>query len=152
MDANQLDIFRRITLDYFAKLAPDAPPPTPAPAFIRFENPDFLDYASVVKIDGPLEGCLYITAPRATLDRLLALHGQKLMSEEVRLDMCRELSNVLSGNASKAFGSQWHISIPTSLTLSELPSLTLPAATFTMPVDWLGETFYIVVGLSEKPQ
>ncbi len=150
MEPSQLDIFRSITLDYFAKLAPNSPPPRPAAAFIRFEHPEFLDYASVVTISGPLHGCLYLTTPRSTLDRLLVLHGHNDSDDNTRLDMCRELSNVLSGNASNAFGSQWHISVPNSITSAEVGALPLPPATFTMPVEWLGETFFIVVGLSEN--
>ncbi len=150
MDPEQLKVFREITLHYFSKLAPESPAPKPAESFIRFEKPEFLDYASLVRISGPLEGCVYITASKETMNRLLELHRTGELTESRRLDMCREFSNVLSGNASNAFGSDWHISVPRSLTADETGSLDLPTATFTMPVAWLGDTFYVVIGLEDR--
>jgi hypothetical protein len=147
MDASQFRIFRDITLDYFSKLTGQNDPPSVDDAYIQFETPIFLDYASMVSIHGEYTGCLYVTTPRSLIERLLALHGEPENSETTRLDMCRELSNVLSGNASHAFGSTWHISVPQTLQAGDLQTLFLPQSTFVIPVHWLGEISYLVVGL-----
>jgi hypothetical protein len=61
--------------------------------------------------------------------------------------MCQELSNVLSGNASKAFGGNWHISVPRSMTMPEVQALDLPSSTFVMPIVWKEQTSFLVIGL-----
>lgn len=149
MDARQFQLFREITLDYFAKLSPDEPPAIDAP-YLQFAEPALLDYASVVRIRGALEGCLYLTTPRAMLERLLAAHGEIEISERTLADLCRELANVLSGNASRAFAGAWEISVPASLGPRDLPALALPPTSFVLPLRWRGSSALLVIGLREK--
>ncbi len=152
MDASQFDIFRDITLDYFAKLTHEKDLPTIGDAYMHFDSPLFLDYASLVNISGAYQGCLYITTSRKLIEHLLALHGEPDNNEETRLDMCRELSNVLSGNASHAFSSTWQISVPRTLRITDLETLRLPPSSFVMPITWLKETSYLVVGLEHRSE
>jgi hypothetical protein len=146
MDPRQLQLFKRITLDYFAKLSPADPPVLEAP-YLHFGEPVLLDYASLVRIRGEQEGCLYLTSPAPLLHRLLEVHGEAEVSERTLRDMCRELSNVLSGNASQAFSGAWEISVPQSLGPRDLQGLRLPPSAFVMPLRWRGSTALLVVGL-----
>src|SRR5262245_24096428 len=146
MDARQLQLFKRITLDYFAKLSPGEEPVLDPP-YLQFGEPALLDYASLVRIRGEYEGCLYLTSPVPLLHDLLEVHGEDEVSERTLGDMCRELSNVLSGNASQAFSGNWEISVPQSLGPGELPGLRLPPAAFVMPIRWRGSTALLVIGL-----
>ena len=73
-----------------------------------------------------MAGCLYITTTPKVLEALLQVHGEREVNEKNRLDMCRELSNVLAGNASHAFGADWTISVPQSVTADNTASLNLP--------------------------
>jgi chemotaxis protein CheX len=152
MNAEQLKIFQNITLAYFTKMAPKEPSPTLEEAYLQFETPVLLDYTSLVQISGNYEGCLYITTPPNVLETLLAQHGEKEITDATRLDMCRELSNVLAGNASHAFGADWTISVPQSVTADKIPSLKLPPSTFIMPFLWKGMKSFLVVGLQSKKQ
>lgn len=149
IDARQLDTFRGNTLGYFEKLAPGLPAPAPGAAFLTFDPPPFLGYAGAVDISGPLSGLIYLTAEAAVLDKLLEINGFQPGSEALRLDMCREISNVISGNASKAFGPSWTISVPRSLGPESARELAFPGATFTLPAEWMGSAFHLVVGLTE---
>lgn len=146
MDVRQLQLFKQITLDYFAKLAP-AEPPALDPPYLQFGGPPLLDYASLVRIAGEMSGCLYLTSPIPMLRHLLQINGEPEVSERTLRDMCRELSNVLSGNASQAFGGEWEISVPYSLGPDEFAGLGLPPSTFVMPLRWRGATALLVVGL-----
>jgi hypothetical protein len=150
MNADQLKIFQDITLSYFSKVAPEARPPLLKEAYLRFDSALLLEYTSVVFINGAYEGCIYITTSPALLETLLSLHHEPDISEKTRLDMCRELSNVLAGNASHAFGANWTISVPQSLTSAETGSLALPPSTFVMPFLWKDMESFLVVGLREK--
>lgn len=149
MDARQLQLFRQITLDYFAKLAP-AEPPRLDPPYLQFGDPALLDFASLVEVRGEYDGCVYLTSPTALLSHLLAVHRETEVSERTLHDMCRELSNVLSGNASQAFGGNWEISVPQSLGPRDLRGLRLPGAAFVMPFRWRGSTSLLVIGLERK--
>ena len=152
MNAEQLKIFQNITLAYFAKMAPQDKSPVLEEAYLRFETPVLLDYTSMVHISGSYEGCLYITTTPKMLEALLGQHGEKEISDHTRLDMCRELSNVLAGNASHAFGADWTISVPQSVTTDQIPTLKLPPSTFIMPFLWKDIKSFLVVGLQSKGQ
>lgn len=149
MDPTQLQLFRRITLEYFAKLAPAEPPQLEEP-YLEFGTAAFLDHGSLVRISGHYEGCLYLTASEKVLRELLALHGEAEVSERTLADVSREVSNVLSGNASRAFGGDWQISVPQSLDPEGFGALDLPPSTFVMPVSWRGSRFLLVIGLTPR--
>lgn len=145
MDPRQLDHFRQITLDYFAKLAPTDSPALRDP-YLHFGDPELLEYTSLVEIHGRYRGCLCLTSSRPTLEELLRINGERESSERTLLDMCRELSNVLSGNASHAFGGEWEISVPRSLEPGKVPP-DLPPSAFVMPFDWRGDRSFLIIGL-----
>lgn len=146
MKPEQLKLFKRITLDYFAKLAPDEQPVLGEP-HIHFGDPELLDYTSLIEIHGEYDGCIYLSSPSAMLKDVLVINGEQKDTPEHLKDMCQEFSNVLSGNASKAFGGNWQISVPRTLTMPEVQSLDLPESTFVMPILWRGQRSLLVVGL-----
>ena len=152
MNADQLKIFQNITLAYFAKVAPQEKPPTLLEAYLQFGSPLLLDYTSLVQISGTYEGWLYITTTPKVLEALLAQHGEQALNDTTRFDMCRELSNVLAGNASHAFGADWTISVPQSIVGDQISTLKLPPSTFIMPFVWKEMESYVVVGLQSKEQ
>jgi hypothetical protein len=155
LDGSQLQLFRGITLDYFAKLAPLQPPTLEKP-YLLFGEPALLDFASVVRIqlrspadaEEAARGCVYLTSPRAMLADLLAIHRESEVSDRTLADMCRELANVLSGNASRAFGEAWEISVPTTIVAGGASALELPGSAFVLPMRWRGELALLVVGLN----
>ena len=146
MNPEQFTLFKRITLDYFAKLAPGEQPIMGEP-HIRFGEPELLDYTSLIEIGGEYEGCIYLTSPTEMLKDVLLINGELHDTPDHLKDMCQEFSNVLSGNASKAFGGNWHISVPRSLTRHEVEELHLPGSTFVMPINWRERQSLLVVGL-----
>ena len=151
MEAPQLQLFKDITLEYFAKLTPDRAPSL-GDAYLQFGDPVLLDYASMVRIRGQYDGCIYLTSPTSMLEHLLAAHGEPEVSSRTLRDMCRELSNVLAGNASKAFGGHWTISVPESISGENgWNGTALPDSTFVMPIQWNGSESLLVVGL-EAPK
>jgi hypothetical protein len=149
MDARQLQLFRQITLDYFAKLAPEEPPRLEDP-YLQFGDPALLEFASLVEVRGEYDGCVYLTSAEPLLRELLALHREEEVSARTLHDMCRELSNVLSGNASQAFGGDWEISVPRSLGPQDLGRVRLPPSAFVMPFRWRGATSLLVIGLEPR--
>ena len=150
MNAEQLKVFQDITLSYFEKVTPQEKLPFLKEAYLQFDQPVLLAYTAIVRISGNYEGCLYLTTSASLLEALLLQHGEKRHNEETRLDMCRELSNILAGNASHAFGADWTISVPQSVTADHAGSLQLPPSTFIMPFIWKDLESFVVVGLQPK--
>jgi chemotaxis protein CheX len=134
MNADQLHHFKTITLDYFGKLTAHDDTPALEEAFMQFDGPILLDYTSMVTISGECDGCIYMTSSSQMLEQILAAHGEPEMSDRTRMDMCREFSNVLAGNASSAFGANWQISVPRSMNKEEFSGVDLPPSTFIMPI------------------
>lgn len=151
MDADQLRLFRQVTLDYFAKVAPATPPILEEP-FLRFGQSLFLDRAAVVSIRGHYAGWLYLTVPNGVLESLLTAHGEAKIDGETLADVCREVSNVLAGNASQAFGGDWEISVPRSLERAEFEAEVLPPSSFVMPIVWGGGRSLLVVALARREE
>jgi Chemotaxis phosphatase CheX len=146
MNPEQFKLFRRITLDYFAKLAPREEPVMAEP-HMHFGDPELLDYTSLIEIDGEYQGCIYLSSPVSMLKDVLMINGELRDTPDRLKDMCQEFSNVLSGNASKAFGGNWRISVPRTLTRPEVQALDLPESTFVMPINWRDNQSLLVVGL-----
>jgi hypothetical protein len=146
MNLEQFRLFKRITLDYFAKLTPEEHPVMGEP-HMHFGEPELLDYTSLIEIDGEYQGCIYLTSPIAMLKDVLVINGEFLDTPVHLKDMCQEFSNVLSGNAANAFGGDWRISVPRTLSRPEVQALALPESTFVMPINWREQQSLLVVGL-----
>lgn len=147
MDAKQFQLFKQITLDYFAKLAPEEAPAFGEP-YMQFGEPRIMDFTSLVEIQGEVDGCLFLSSPVAMMQGLLEINGEPEVSDRTLLDMSRELSNVLSGNASQAFGGNWEISVPRSLGPRDFVPEDLPESTFIMPIHWRGQELLLGIGLT----
>lgn len=152
MNAEQLQHFKSITLEYFGKLTEKDDTPALEEAFMQFDGPVLLDYTSMVTITGECDGCIYMTSNSQMLEQILSIHGEAELSDRTRMDMCREVSNVLAGNATNAFGSNWQISVPRSMNREEFASVNLPPSTFIMPIAWKEGKSYLVVGLSKAQE
>lgn len=147
INAEQVKVFRDITLDYFGKIDQDSSSVQVGEAYLQFNQPLLLDYTSAVQIKGDYYGAVYITLPSAMIEQLLISHQETEISDRTRADMCRELSNVLSGNASRAFGTGWQISVPISITPENMERLSLPEASFILPASWRKHQWFLVLAL-----
>lgn len=148
MDTRQFRLFQRITLEYFGKLAPGDPPIFGEP-FLHFGDLGLDTYTSLVRIRGEYDGCIFLTSPREMLLELLRINGEPEVNGATLEDMSRELANVLAGNASQAFGGNWEISVPESVSHdAPWPGNPLPPSTFLMPIHWRGQQTLLGIGLA----
>lgn len=70
------------------------------------------DYSGVIKISGPLEGCVYVSAPSVLLREIIAVMGEPDSSITMMKDLLGEMANTISGNARTEFGADFIISPP----------------------------------------
>lgn len=70
------------------------------------------DYSGVIRISGPLKGCVYVSAPTIMLREIIKVMGEPDSSITMMKDLLGEMANTISGNARSEFGSEFIISPP----------------------------------------
>lgn len=104
------------------------------------------DYSGVIKISGPLEGCVYVSAPSIMLREVIKVMGEPDSSIAMMKDLLGEMANTISGNARTEFGSEFIISPPHIVegapSVSYLPK---DRHSYITPFRWRG--FDAVIGI-----
>ncbi|MBV6492991.1 MAG: hypothetical protein LDLANPLL_00998 [Turneriella sp.] len=121
--------------------------------YVKKENEEvLLEYTGIIGITGDRKGGIYITCDRVLLRELVQIvMGDLNIDDNAIKDMVGEIANTISGNATRAFGRNFNISVPMLLE-GPAKGLNLPiyAPSFVIPATWRKHKFYIVVGVSDK--
>ena len=145
-----LAAFLSAVMHYFDHMA-GVPAITETPYLLE-GMPEVMDFTSVIGISGYLQGCIYYTAPRHMVDRLLKLVHEPDPTDELRCDMVGEVANTLSGNARRQLGPGFMISVP--VVIQGRPDrLVWPKATacFAIPIVWQEMRSLLMVCLTDNP-
>ena len=70
------------------------------------------DYSGIIKITGPLEGYVYVSAPSTMLRAVIKVMGESDSSLGMMKDLLGEMANTISGNARTEFGADFIIAPP----------------------------------------
>ncbi|MBX2858494.1 MAG: chemotaxis protein CheX [Cellvibrionaceae bacterium] len=100
-------------------------------------NPEAFDVTGIIGISGPYRGCVYFTAPKIFVKHLLLSMGEQDTRKEYIADLVGEVANTISGNARKAFGHEFMISVP--VIVEGAPnSINLPKhlLSYVIPIYW----------------
>lgn len=62
------------------------------------------DYSGMIKISGPLAGCVYVSAPSIMLREIIKVMGEPDSSITMMKDLLGEIANTISGNARTELG------------------------------------------------
>ncbi|SNT69008.1 chemotaxis protein CheX [Psychrobacter sp. LV10R520-6] len=104
------------------------------------------DYSGIIKISGPLEGCVYVSAPSNMLREVMKVMGEPDSSMTMMKDLLGEMANTISGNARTEFGSDFIISPPKIV--EGVPSISLlpkDRHSYVTPFTWRG--YEAVIGI-----
>ncbi|ALF60053.1 chemotaxis protein CheX [Psychrobacter urativorans] len=104
------------------------------------------DYSGIIKISGPLEGCVYVSAPSNMLRELIKVMGEPDSSMTMMKDLLGEMANTISGNARTEFGTDFVIAPPKIV--DGVPSISyLPKDrnSYITPFTWRG--YHAVIGI-----
>lgn len=150
MEQEQLTIFIQSIVDYFNKITRTA-----IDVGVPFLKPDeqsvLLTYTGAIGISGRMKGAIYITAEETFIAKLLQTIMPDMEIQPRRLEsMVGELANTIAGNAQKAFGTDFLISIPIILTSKEAKDssrLELKAPTFVVPLRWMENNAFLAVAI-----
>ncbi|WP_201587963.1 chemotaxis protein CheX [Psychrobacter jeotgali] len=102
------------------------------------------DYSGIINISGPLEGCVYVSAPSTMLREIIKIMQEPDSSLAMMKDLLGEMANTISGNARTEFGSEFIISPPKIV--EGVPSVSYLAKdrnTYVTPFSWRGYTAVI---------
>ncbi len=104
------------------------------------------DYSGIIKISGPLKGCVYVSAPSVMLREVIKVMGEPDSSITMMKDLLGEMANTISGNARTEFGSEFIISPPQIVegapSISYLPK---DRQSYITPFTWRG--YEAVIGI-----
>ncbi len=124
------------TVKFFATLV-DSSAEVLAPYLVPHKGAPMMDYTGVIDINGSRTGCIYFTAPSALLRHVLVKHGRTDISNEIMADVVGEVANTISGNARRAFGHDFLISVPRVFAgTSPAGALALSDRAFIVPIAW----------------
>lgn len=104
------------------------------------------DYSGIIKISGPLEGCVYVSAPSNMLCEVINIMGEPDSSLTMMKDLLGEMANTISGNARTEFGPDFIISPP--MIVEGTPSTSLlpkDRNSYITPFSWRG--YKAIIGI-----
>ena len=105
------------------------------------------DYSGMIKISGPLEGCVYVSAPSTLLREIIKVMGEPDSSITMMKDLLGEMANTISGNARTEFGADFIISPPKIIDcIPSIPYLPTVRPSYVTPFTWRG--YKAVIGIS----
>ena len=117
--------------------------------FIQDEKLLLEDYTGMIGISGNRKGFVYITGPRELFSNIVKciLNTEKPSDAQI-MDMAGEVANTVSGNARKAFGSEFMISVPAIIEGKPL-NFKLPDGipVYIIPIKWREHKSFVVFGL-----
>lgn len=147
MTEEALQVFVEGVLNYFRHTA-DKGVKVGSPYLAAALTPVMHDFTGIIGVTGPYRGSVYFSAPRLLLTHLLLALGEVDTSAENILDLVGEVANTISGNARKAFGAEFLISVPVMVE-GTLEKMYTPKHTrcFVIPVFWKAYAATVVVCL-----
>lgn len=143
--AEKLSVFVNSVVAFFAQLG-ESLIDIDTPYLHDNATPIGYDYSGVIRITGPLQGSVYVSAPSAMLRALLTVMGESDSSLEIMKDLLGEIANTISGNARTEFGSDFIISPPQ--VMDGAPSqayLPKERRSYIIPLHWRG--YHAVIGI-----
>jgi len=160
MEQKEIDIYSKIIENYFEELTQEKA--TILKPFKKENNCEVLDYTSIIGISGVKQGSMYITASKDLIIDISKIflgvdettsqeEKDELLSDEILYDMAGELSNNITGNLRKHFGSDFNISIPNIIT-GKVKDIAFNSHIEVMcfPFNWKTHKAYFVIGLKNK--
>jgi len=148
MKAEEVKAFVEIVEEYFSHISGERA--LMGLPFIKSEQKDeILDFTGLIGVSGPRKGGIYVSAGRELLKDLAQLIlSEEEWDEETLMDMVGEMTNTISGNVRRVFGSDFMISAPMMV---KGPArdivMKLKPPVYVIPMTWKGHKAYLSVGL-----
>ncbi|MBS0619232.1 MAG: chemotaxis protein CheX [Spirochaetes bacterium] len=151
MKENELKNFVDSTLSYFQNATGEAA--TMGIPFVKTAADDiYSEFTGIIGISGERKGAIYVTCGEGLLTDLAKIvTGIKDNIDPALVrDMAGELANTISGNATKAFGRNFNISVPVIFEgKPKSINLKIEPPCFVIPTTWRGHKLHVAVGITD---
>lgn len=148
MDEKDIQVLIDGTVNYFHRVV-DRATEVGTPYLADHGEPVVSDFTGVIAISGGRRGSIYFTAPTAMLSHILLKQGEQDRSPELMADIVGEVANTISGNARRAFGQEFLISVPSVYQGPVVrQKLALGERAFVVPISWKQYKAALVVSLT----
>ncbi|SLJ83664.1 chemotaxis protein CheX [Psychrobacter sp. DAB_AL43B] len=145
VNVEKLGVFLSSISAFFAQID-DEPVVIDTPYLHSNKNAVGYDYSGMIKISGPLEGCVYVSAPSNLLREVIKVMGEPDSSITMMKDLLGEMANTISGNARAEFGADFIISPPKIIEgIPSIPYLPRDRQSYVTPFTWRG--YKAVIGI-----
>jgi chemotaxis protein CheX len=152
MTEEDLKVFVDGTSNFFAQVA--STPAEVSTPFVKEEGDRVItDFSAVIGISGTQRGCVFFTAPRPMVQKLVTQFGEPETSDEICADFVGEIANTISGNAREHLGSGFMISVPVVFR-GDTDAVRLPkdSPAFVIPIFWSGHRSSLIICLKDQVQ
>lgn len=145
MEELDLKFFIECTENYFMEITGETA--SIGIPYLKQQDPVVLEFSGIIGISGKRKGSVYLTANQNMLVELgaLILGTDDLPKADLK-DLVGEIANTIAGNARKAYGSSFLISVPVVVEGKprdiRMPK-HLPA--FVVPIQWRNHKTFLVV-------
>lgn len=144
----KLEVFLSSISDFFAQID-DTPVAIDTPYLHSNKNLVGYDYSGIIKISGPIEGHVYVSAPTIMLREVLNAMREPDNSLAMMKDLLGEMANTISGNARTEFGPDFIIAPPKLI--DGAPNAThfsKDRQSYITPITWRGHQAIIGICIS----
>ena len=146
IEEHQFHVFINSVEHYFKQICGKAP--EFGPPYILDDAMILQRYTGVISVSGKYRGSVYFTTEAELLNGLLEYIGDPRRDEDTLADCVGEVTNTISGNFRRDYGSQFIISTPR---IQRSSGRTFHAAadttTYVVPVNWLDYEAQLIVTL-----
>lgn len=150
MTEEEIRVFINGTANYFKTVA-EVPAQIGTPFLKEPADQIISDFSAIIGITGLHRGCVYYTAPRLMVQKLVQQLGETDVSDDMCADFVGEIANTISGNAREHLGRNFLISVPVVLRgRPEAIHFPTNVATFVIPVLWDGHRSSLIVCLKDE--
>ncbi|MDR2710113.1 MAG: chemotaxis protein CheX [Burkholderiales bacterium] len=109
------------------------------------------DFTGLISLSGQYRGCIYFSATRILLMRLLLAMQEPRQTDAHMLDAVGEIANTLAGNAREYFGETMDISVPTTFHgFSDLLKSAVRKRPYVIMIKWKQYEAAVIVDVVRK--
>lgn len=145
MEAREMQAFINVITAYFEQVSGE--PARMGVPYVRISNDQDLSFTGIIAVSGCRRGGIYFTSGLSMLSELaVELLGEPVPEQELG-DLAGEVTNTISGNLRKTFGSDYMISVPVIIRDSmESIRHHLTHPVIMIPIEWRKNRALLAIG------
>ncbi len=150
MNDNDLKMFVEGSSHYFNTVS-QKPASIGAPFLIKDINKYLSDYTGIISISGNFKGCVFFSAPKNMLIKLLSTMEILTPTHVQLMDTVGEVSNTIAGNARREFGDKFMLSTPILLEgKSKRIKTSKIEEVYVIPIIWYQHQANLIINIENN--